>query len=298
MAARVIDGKEVARAKRAEIKARVEALAARSVVPGLAVILVGEDPASVSYVTGKEKASAELGIASLGRRLPASASEAELLALVRAYDADPAVHGILVQLPLPPHIDERRIISAISPEKDVDGLTAANVGRMLLEEPCFVPCTPAGVLELIRSAGVETRGARAVVLGRSNLVGRPLVNLLSRKSYNATVTACHTGTLDLPAICREADILIACAGRPGLVRGDWIKAGACVIDVGVTRVEDPGAKAGFRLKGDVDFEAAAAVAGWITPVPGGVGPMTITMLLDNATAAAERASGILPGSGA
>ena len=290
MSARVIDGKEVAREIRAEIKARVEALAARGVAPGLAVVLVGEDPASLSYVTGKEKASAELGIASLGRRLPAGTGEEELLELVRSYNADPAVHGILVQLPLPRHIDERRIISAISPAKDVDGLTAENIGRMLLEEPCFIPCTPAGVIELLRRSGVPTDGSRAVVLGRSTLVGRPLINLLTRKSINATVTACHTGTRDLAAACREADILIACAGRPGLVKGDWVKPGACVIDVGVSRVEDPTAKAGYRLKGDVDYEAAAEVAGWITPVPGGVGPMTITMLLDNATRAAERAA--------
>ncbi len=290
MSARVIDGKEVAREIRAEIKARVEALAARGVAPGLAVVLVGEDPASLSYVTGKEKASAELGIASLGRRLPAGTGEEELLELVRSYNADPAVHGILVQLPLPRHIDERRIISAISPAKDVDGLTAENIGRMLLEEPCFIPCTPAGVIELLRRSGVPTDGSRAVVLGRSTLVGRPLINLLTRKSINATVTACHTGTRDLAAACREADILIACAGRPGLVKGDWVKPGACVIDVGVSRVGDPTAKAGYRLKGDVDYEAAAEVAGWITPVPGGVGPMTITMLLDNATRAAERAA--------
>ena len=295
MAARVIDGKEVAREIRAEIKARVEALAARRAVPGLAVLLVGEDPASVSYVTGKEKASAELGIASLGRRLPASTSEEELLALVMSYNANPAVHGILVQLPLPRHIDERRIISAISPEKDVDGLTTLNVGRMILEEPCFLPCTPAGVIELILRSGVETKGARAVVVGRSNLVGRPLLNLFTRKSINSTVTACHTGTRDLAAACREADILVACTGKPGLVRGEWIKPGACVIDVGVTRVEDPTAKAGFRLKGDVEYEAAAQRAGWITPVPGGVGPMTITMLLANVTLAAERAAGAAAG---
>jgi len=295
MAARVIDGKEVAREIRAEIKTRVEALAARGVRPGLAVLLVGEDPASVSYVTGKEKASAELGIASLGRRLAASTREDELLALIRSYNADPDVHGILVQLPLPRHIDERRVIAAIAPEKDVDGLTVVNVGRMMLEEPCFLPCTPAGVIELIRRSGVPTSGARAVVLGRSNLVGRPLLNLFTRKSINATVTVCHTGTRDLAAACREADILVACMGKPGLVKGDWIKSGACVIDVGVTRVDDSSAKSGFRLKGDVDYEAASAVAGWITPVPGGVGPMTITMLLENATLAAERAAGAAEG---
>jgi methylenetetrahydrofolate dehydrogenase (NADP+)/methenyltetrahydrofolate cyclohydrolase len=290
MAARVIDGKEVSRAIRAEIKARVEALAAAGVVPGLAVVLVGEDPASLSYVTGKERACAELGISSLGRHLPADTGEDELLELIRAYDADPSVHGILVQIPLPDHIDERRVIAAIAPEKDADGLTPINIGRMILEEPCFVPCTPAGVIELIKRSGVPTNGAHAVIVGRSNLVGKPLANLLTRKSLNATVTACHTGTRDLSDRCREADILIACAGRPGLVKGDWIKPGACVIDVGVTRVADASAKSGFRLKGDVDYEAASQVAGWITPVPGGVGPMTITMLLANATLAAERAA--------
>lgn len=289
MAARVIDGKEVSREIRTEIRARVEKLAAQGIVPGLAVILVGEDPASISYVTGKEKASAEMSIASLGRHLPAETSEAELVELVRAYNADPAVHGILVQIPLPSHIDERKVISAIAPDKDVDGLTPINLGRMMLEEPCFIPCTPSGVIELIRRSGVAIDGARAVVVGRSNLVGRPLVNLFARKSLNATVTACHTGTRDLPGVCREADILVSCAGKPGLVKGDWIKPGACVIDVGVTRVADATAKAGYRLKGDVDYEAAAAVAGWITPVPGGVGPMTITMLLQNTTLAAERA---------
>lgn len=292
MAARVIDGKEVARAVRAEIAARIAALSSRGLVPGLAVILVGEDPASLSYVTGKEKACAELGIASLGRRLPAGAREEDILALIRSCNADPAVHGILVQLPLPRHLDERRIISAIAPEKDVDGLTAPNIGRLVLEEPGFLPCTPAGVLELLARSGVRTDGARAVVIGRSNLVGRPLASLLARRSINATVTACHTGTRDLPALCREADILVACAGRPGLVKGDWVKPGACVIDVGVSRVEDASAKAGYRLKGDVDYGPAAEVAGWITPVPGGVGPMTVTMLMHNATLAAERAAGL------
>jgi methylenetetrahydrofolate dehydrogenase (NADP+)/methenyltetrahydrofolate cyclohydrolase len=293
MAARIIDGKEVAREIRSEIGARVRDLAGRGVEPGLAVILVGEDPASVSYVTGKEKACAELGIRNLGVRLPAQTTEDELVGLVRSYNADTSVHAILVQLPLPPHIDERRVIAAIAPEKDADGLTPVNVGRMVLEEPCFVPCTPAGVIELIRRSGVAIDGARAVVVGRSNLVGRPLLNLFIRKSLNATVTACHTGTRGLDSICREADILVACAGRPGLVKGSWIKEGACVIDVGVTRVEDASAKSGFRLKGDVDFEAASRVAGWITPVPGGVGPMTITMLLANTVEAANRAA--LPG---
>ncbi len=290
MSAIIIDGKAVARDIRAEIKEKVASLTARGIVPGLAVVLVGEDPASVSYVTAKEKACAENGLASFERRLPASTSQDELLAVVRAFNADPAVHGILVQLPVPKHIDERAVIAAIAPEKDVDGFTPINVGRMVLDEPCYLPCTPAGVIELIRRSGVKTEGARAVVVGRSNIVGKPLMNLLVRRSINATVTVCHTGTKDLAGHCREADILIACAGRAGLVTGDMIKPGACVIDVGVNRVEDSSSSKGYRLKGDVDYESAAAVAGWITPVPGGVGPMTITMLLANTVEAAARST--------
>jgi methylenetetrahydrofolate dehydrogenase (NADP+)/methenyltetrahydrofolate cyclohydrolase len=289
MAARIIDGKKTAEDIRRELAARIAALKARSVVPGLAVILVGEDPASVSYVTGKERSCAELGIASLGARLGADTSEAALVELIKTLNADPAVHGILVQIPLPKHIDEHRVIAAIDPDKDMDGLTPTNVGRLVLEEPCYLPCTPAGVIELLKRSGVATRGARAVVVGRSNLVGRPLMNLLVRRSLNATVTLCHTGTVDLAEHCRGADILVACAGFPGLIKGDMVKPGACVIDVGMTRVEDPAAKRGYRLVGDVDYAAVAQVAGWITPVPGGVGPMTVTMLLSNTVAAAERA---------
>lgn len=290
MAARIIDGRKAAEDIRRELASRIASLAARGVVPGLAVILVGDDPASLSYVTGKERTGADLGIASLGARLPADTSQDALLDLIRRCNADPAVHGILVQIPLPKQFDERRVIEAISPEKDMDGLTAANVGRLVLEEPCFLPCTPAGVLELLKRNGIETRGARAVVIGRSGLVGRPLMNLFARRSINATVTLCHTGTKDLGARCREADILVACAGSPGLVGGDMIKPGACVIDVGMTRVEDPGSRRGYRLVGDVDYRSAAEVAGWITPVPGGVGPMTVTMLLANTVAAAEKSS--------
>jgi methylenetetrahydrofolate dehydrogenase (NADP+) / methenyltetrahydrofolate cyclohydrolase len=291
MAARIIDGTKTAEDIRRELVARIASLKSKGVVPGLAVILVGEDPASLSYVTGKEKSCAELGIASLGAHLPADTGEAELIALIKTYNSNPAIHGILVQIPLPKHIDEGRVIEAINPDKDMDGLTPANVGRLVLEEPCFIPCTPAGVLELLKRNGVETRGANAVVVGRSNLVGRPLMNLLIRRSVNATVTLCHTGTRDLGARCREADILVACAGSPGLVRGDMIKPGACVIDVGMTRVEDGSAKRGYRLVGDVDYAAASELAGWITPVPGGVGPMTVTMLLSNTVTAAEKAAG-------
>lgn len=288
MSAKIIDGKEIAAEIRAEIRDKASALAAAGIVPGLGVILVGEDPASVSYVTGKEKACAEAGMRSFERRLPASISQDELLAIVREYNADQRIHGILVQLPLPGHIDEKAVIAAISPEKDVDGFTPINIGRMLLEEPCYLPCTPHGVIELIRRSGVQAKGVHAVVVGRSNIVGKPLMNLLIRKSINATVTLCHTGTKDLASYCMRADILIACAGKAGLIRGDMIKPGACVIDVGVNRVEDPMAPRGYRLKGDVDFASAAEVAGWITPVPGGVGPMTITMLLANTVDAAER----------
>jgi len=292
MAARIIDGKKVSEDIRAELKAKIAALAAAGVVPGLAVILVGEDPASVSYVTGKERSCAELGIASLGRHLGADASEAELIALIESLNADPAVHGILVQIPMPAHLDERRVINAIAPDKDMDGLTAANAGRLLLDEPGILPCTPAGVMELLRRSGVKTQGADAVVVGRSNLVGKPVANLLARRSSNATVTMCHTGTADLERRCREADILVSCVGSPGLIKAGWIKPGACVIDVGVTRVEDATKKKGYRLAGDVEYEAASEIAGWITPVPGGVGPMTVTMLLANTVAAAEKAAAL------
>ena len=291
MSAKIIDGKLIAQEIREEIRKRVKDLAAEGIVPGMGVVLVGEDPASLSYVTAKEKACAEAGIASFEHRLPASTSQSELLALVEALNADERVHGILVQLPLPKHIDEKAVIAAISPEKDVDGFTPINVGRMVLDEPCYLPCTPNGVIELIKRTSIPTRGANAVVVGRSNIVGKPLMNLLARKSINATVTLCHTATRDLASYCKNADILIACAGKPGLISSDMIKPGACVIDVGVNRVEDPTASRGYRLKGDVDFETASKVAGWITPVPGGVGPMTITMLLANTVEAAARRSG-------
>jgi methylenetetrahydrofolate dehydrogenase (NADP+) / methenyltetrahydrofolate cyclohydrolase len=292
MAARIIDGKLVASEIRAEIKAKAAKLAERGIVPGLAVILVGLDPASVSYVTAKEKACAENGLASFEVKLPAETSQADLLAVVEKFNTDPKVHGILVQLPLPKHIDDRAVIAMIAPEKDVDGFTPINVGRMVLDEPCYLPCTPAGVIELIKRSGVVTSGAKAVVVGRSNIVGKPLMNLLVRKSVNATVTVCHTGTKDLAFHLRDADIVIACAGKPGLVKAEMLKPGCCVIDVGVNRVEDPTSSKGFRLRGDVDFEAASQVAGWITPVPGGVGPMTITMLLANTVDAAARISGL------
>ncbi len=292
MSAILIDGKRIAEDIRSELAEKVALLTERSVRPGLAVILVGDNPASVSYVTGKEKACAEIGIQSFETRFPEDVSEQELLEKIAECNRNPSVHGILVQLPLPRHIDERRVIGAIGPDKDVDGFTPVNLGRMLLEEPCYIPCTPLGIIELLKRSGVPTKGARAVVVGRSNIVGKPLANLLIRKSVNATVTICHTGTKDLASHVRAADIVIACAGAPGLVSVDMIKPGACVIDVGVNRVPDPTKKKGYRLCGDVDFEGASKVAGWITPVPGGVGPMTITMLLSNTIEAASRISGV------
>ncbi|HUX41335.1 MAG TPA: tetrahydrofolate dehydrogenase/cyclohydrolase catalytic domain-containing protein [Rectinemataceae bacterium] len=290
MAAQVIDGKQVSLDIRNELKERVKALAAKGIVPGLAVILVGEDPASVSYVSGKEQACDEIGIRKFGKHLPESTPEAELVELIQTYNRDPEVHGILVQFPLPRHIDKRRVVAVIDPAKDTDGSTAINAGYMLLEEPCFLPCTPAGVIELIKRTGVKTDGAQAVVIGRSNLTGKPLQNLLVRREINATVTLCHTGTKDLAEHVGRADFVIACAGSPGLVKGAWIKPGAVVIDVGVNRVEDPTAKKGFRLKGDVEYDKAAERASFITPVPGGVGPMTITMLMANTVVSAERAA--------
>ncbi|MDR1238530.1 MAG: bifunctional 5,10-methylenetetrahydrofolate dehydrogenase/5,10-methenyltetrahydrofolate cyclohydrolase [Treponema sp.] len=288
MSAIVIDGKAAAQKIRAGVKVRAAALREKGVLPCLAVILVGEDPASLSYVGAKEKALTEAGMASRDIRLPQSTGEGELLALIGQLNRDPAIHGILVQLPLPAHIGEDTVIAAIDPAKDVDGFHPFSVGSMVLERPGFLPCTPLGVLTLLRELPLTLAGAHAVVVGRSNIVGKPLANLLCRRDLNATVTLCHTGTRDLAARCREADILIAAAGKPGLISGGMIKEGAAVIDVGVNRVADPAAKKGFRLRGDVDFESALERAGWITPVPGGVGPMTIAMLLQNVLRAAEQ----------
>ncbi len=294
MSARIIDGKAVAAELRAEIARQVAELKAKTgVVPGLGVVLVGDDPASRSYVSAKEKALAEAGMLSDDNRLPATATQANLLVLVDRLNRDPRIHGILVQLPLPKHLDEHAVIAAIAPEKDVDGFTPANVGRMLIDLPCYLPCTPHGVIQLLLRSGVETSGRHAVVIGRSNIVGKPVVHLLMRKAKggNATVTVCHTGTKDLAAHTRQADILVVAAGRPNTITGDMIKPGATVIDVGVNRVADPKTKTGYRLVGDVEFDSARKVAGLITPVPGGVGPMTITMLLHNTLLAAQRAAG-------
>ena len=277
---------------RAEIAAGVTALKAeRGVTPGLAVILVGENPASVSYVTAKEKAAREAGMYSREIRLPAGASEEDVLAQVRALGGDPAIHGILVQLPLPKGISEKKVIDAIVPEKDVDGFTPVNVGKMLIGDDCFLPCTPHGILKLIETAGMDVSGKHAVVIGRSNIVGKPVAALLARKGAhaNATVTLCHTGTPDIAAYTRTADVVVVAAGRPNTLTGDMLKPGAVVIDVGVNRVPDATKPKGYRLCGDADYESCARVASAITPVPGGVGPMTITMLLWNTLEAARRA---------
>ena len=287
MECKVIDGKAVAADIRAQVAKRVEALKAKGVMPALSVILVGDNPASVSYVTGKQKALAEAGMVDKSIHLPESTSERELLDLIAKLNADPSVHGILVQLPLPKHINEEKVTLAIDPKKDVDGFHPVNMGNLLIGRKGFLPCTPHGVLILLEHAGVQTNGARVAVIGRSNIVGKPMALLLSRKEYNSTVTLCHTGTKDLAAITREADIIIAAAGRPNTVTADMVKDGAAVIDVGVNRIPDASKKSGFRLVGDVDFEAIKEKASVITPVPGGVGPMTIALLMQNTIEAAE-----------
>jgi methylenetetrahydrofolate dehydrogenase (NADP+)/methenyltetrahydrofolate cyclohydrolase len=285
--ANIIDGKAIAAKVREDARVRTQMLKSRGIRPCLAVILVGENPASVSYVTGKEKALAEAGMDGRDLRLPAATGESDLLALIASMNDDDTVHGILVQLPLPPHINEDRIISAISPQKDVDGFHPVSAGNMVLGRPGFLPCTPNGIVYLLKEMNIKTTGAHAVILGRSNIVGKPLANLLIRRDVNATVTICHTGTPDFSVYTKQADILIAAAGKPGLVNAAMVKPGAAVIDVGVNRVPDSSKKSGFILRGDVDYDAVEKVAGWITPVPGGVGPMTIAMLMRNVLEAAE-----------
>ncbi len=280
---RTIDGKAVAAAVRDEVRSRVRQLAARGVVPGLATVLVGDDPASQLYVGNKERACEEVGMRSFGHRLPATTPQAELLACVRALGEDPRVHGILVQLPLPAPLEPRPVIEAIAPEKDVDGLHPLNQGRLMAGEPGLRPCTPLGVLRLLDEVGTELRGARAVVIGRSMLVGKPLALLLLER--HATVTLCHSRTVDLAAEVSRADVVVAAAGKAGLVRGAWVRPGAVVVDVGMNRGPDG------KLCGDVEFAAARERAAYITPVPGGVGPMTVAMLLANTVTAAERTAG-------
>jgi 5,10-methylene-tetrahydrofolate dehydrogenase/methenyl tetrahydrofolate cyclohydrolase len=290
MTAKIIDGKNIAAQIQEEVKSGVEAMQAEhSYVPGLATVLVGEDPASATYVRMKQKRCEEVGIRSIGHNLPAETSQEDLINLVAELNADPEVNGILVQLPLPNHIDEEAVLNTIDLGKDVDGFHPVNIGRLAMKgrDPLFIPCTPYGVIVLLERSGVEISEAEAVIVGRSNIVGLPVAMLLQKA--NATVTICHSRTQDLAAHTREADILIAAIGRREMITGDMIKPGAAVIDVGINQKEDPSKKRGYRLVGDVEYDSAKEVAGAITPVPGGVGPMTIAMLLKNTLHAAEMA---------
>ncbi|HEY0294502.1 MAG TPA: bifunctional methylenetetrahydrofolate dehydrogenase/methenyltetrahydrofolate cyclohydrolase FolD [Bordetella sp.] len=282
MTARLIDGKALSEKVRAEVALRVTALKSKGITPGLAVVLVGEDPASQVYVRNKVAACEQAGLHSVKEQYPATLSEAELLARIDALNADPAIHGILVQLPLPKHMDAHKVIEAIAAEKDVDGFHVSNAGLLMTGQPLFRPCTPYGVMKMLESEGTALRGAEAVVVGASNIVGKPMAMLLLQAG--ATVTLCNSKTRDLAAQARRADVLVVATGKPKMVTGDMIKPGAVVIDVGINRGADG------KLCGDVDFDSAAAVAGAITPVPGGVGPMTIAMLLVNTVEAAERAA--------
>ncbi|HUX90042.1 MAG TPA: bifunctional methylenetetrahydrofolate dehydrogenase/methenyltetrahydrofolate cyclohydrolase FolD [Gallionellaceae bacterium] len=282
MTARIIDGKTISQEVRAEWKLRADALKARGITPGLAVIIVGEDPASKVYVRNKINACAELGIYSEHIELPGDTSEAMLLEQIAKLNADPKIHGFLVQLPVPKHIDSNKVLLAISPNKDVDGFHPMNVGELVTGNPQFQPCTPFGVMKLLEKSGVEIEGKHAVVVGRSNIVGKPMALMLLQK--NATVTICTSKTVDLAKFTRDADILVVATGKPQMITGDMIKPGAAVIDVGINRLPSG------KLVGDVDFDSAKKVAGWITPVPGGVGPMTITMLVASTVMAAERSS--------
>lgn len=283
--AQIIDGKQIALDIRAEVADAVaKHVAAGGATPCLAAVLVGADPASQVYVRNKENACGKAGIASRLLRLPTETTEAELLAVVTDLNSDATVHGILVQLPLPPQINAERVLRAISPAKDVDAFHPENVGLMVQGQPRFLPCTPHGVLQLLRRSGVETAGKHAVVIGRSDIVGKPMAILLAQKGWDCTVTLAHSRTPDLAAVCRTADIVVAAVGRPRMIGGDWIKPGAAVIDVGINRLPD---SEGGGLVGDVDYGPAAEVAGWITPVPGGVGPMTVAMLLHNTLTAAQ-----------
>jgi methylenetetrahydrofolate dehydrogenase (NADP+)/methenyltetrahydrofolate cyclohydrolase len=290
MPATIISGKDVSAAIREELKVRARRLRERGVVPGLGVILVGEDPASVSYVAGKAKAAEDIGFTGRTFNLPATAAEEDILRVIGELNRDESYHGVLVQLPLPKHVSADKVINAIRPEKDVDGLHPVNVGKLLRGEPCPLPCTPYGVVQLLVRAGHSPEGKHVVVCGRSNLVGKPLAALLiqKKKGANATVTICHTGTPDIRKFTLLADILVAAMGSPRIIKADMIREGCVVIDVGVNRVDDPAAPKGYRLVGDCDFEALKEKAAAITPVPGGVGPMTVTMLMMNTIEAAER----------
>jgi methylenetetrahydrofolate dehydrogenase (NADP+)/methenyltetrahydrofolate cyclohydrolase len=292
MAAKIIDGKQIAADMQAELKKEVAKLKKQGIVPGLGVILVGEDPASKSYVSAKERACEELGIYSDDNHLPADTTQQDLIALINRMNTDPKINGILVQLPLPKHLDESEVLLAINPDKDVDGFHPTNIGKMVAGQAAFLPCTPHGVIQLLQRSGVKIEGSHVVIVGRSNIVGKPVANMLIQKNKggNATVTVCHTRTADLAYHTRQADIIIAAAGRPNTITADMVKDGVVVIDVGVNRIEDKTAKKGYRLVGDVDFEAVKEKASLITPVPGGVGPMTITMLLYNTVESAKKAA--------
>ncbi len=291
MPAKIIDGKAIGDEMRAELATQIDELKQQGVTPGLAVLLVGEDPASQVYVRMKGKACEKAGMKSETVTLPADASEAEVLEVIERLNTDPEIHGYLVQLPLPDHINEKKVLFSIKPEKDVDGFHPVNIGKVQIGDPTgFRPATPYGVQQMLVRSGIEISGAHVVIVGRSNIVGRPAAALLLHKGEggNATVTVCHSRTKDLPGITRQADILIAAIGQPEFVKGDWVKPGAAVIDVGVNRVDDPSTEKGYKLVGDVEFEAAKEVASAISPVPGGVGPMTITMLLYNTVQAARQ----------
>ncbi len=295
MTAKIVSGTEVAKEIREELKVEVTELKEKhDIVPGLVTILVGEDPASQSYVAAKNKTAHALGIHSEQVTLDVDTAEDELLKLVDKYNADPKINGILVQLPLPKHINENKVLNNIDPDKDVDGFHPVNIGRMVLGEQCFLPCTPHGVLELLSRSGVETSGAEVVILGRSNIVGKPMANLMlqKRESGNATITLCHTRTKDMAAHCRRADIIVAAAGVPKLVTADMVKDGVAIMDVGVNRIGK--SKSGKAiLAGDVDFDSVKEKASCITPVPGGVGPMTITMLMKNTVQSAKMKAGLI-----
>jgi methylenetetrahydrofolate dehydrogenase (NADP+)/methenyltetrahydrofolate cyclohydrolase len=292
--AQIIDGKAFAAKVREQVAQEVAALKAKGVAPGLAVVLVGEDPASQVYVRNKGEQTLAAGMHSVTHRLAEDTPQEDLLALVATLNDDPAIHGILVQFPVPPHMDQARIVAAISPDKDVDGLNVINAGRLASGLPCLTPCTPLGCMMLLKDALGDLSGKRAVVVGRSNLMGKPMAQLLL--AADCTVTIAHSRSRDLAGICREADILVAAAGRPQMIKGDWIKPGAAVIDVGINRVPSldaaKAAAGGTRLVGDVAFDEALGVAAWVTPVPGGVGPMTIACLLANTVTAAKRLNGL------
>lgn len=292
MTARLILGKDVSEEIYTELRQRIEALKAKGTVPGLAVILVGEDPASQVYVRKKGEMCEQLGMRSTIIRMPSATTQEELLARIAELNSDPDIHGFLVQLPLPEGIDERAVIDAVAPEKDVDCFHPSNVGKLLTGNPDFVPATPAGVQQMLVRSGVETRGKHVVVVGRSNIVGKPMAALMMQKgdAADSTVTVVHSRTADLRSITKQADILVVAIGKPGFITGDDVKEGAVVIDVGTNRVEDPTSPKGSRLVGDVDFESVKEKASAITPVPGGVGPMTICMLMANTVRAAEKAS--------